>query len=295
MAEKNPEDRLTGYWASAVVFAGITALWAFVVREDEFYNTMDVFGVSLPVTTVFYLLTMPLLGFVAGMWRYHASGGGGAQLLGKAIARAFNFVYSHLLIVLFTVAMATEYFLGWNLDAAVENIDDGLFVVASRFAPWLAAYLAGFNFGRAIGVTRWRRRNHQRAAVDPAAPHQIGAVAEPPIAAERGEPVFAETGLGAGAIDRSGLGENPFSARKAGPALAHDDGPMSMGFRRDPGLEDQSTAQEPGDWRGAPAANKSNGAHRGAGFSKPAALADFQEKPPAQDLALKRPSFERLR
>ena len=156
----SPDDRIGGYFASFLAFGAITALWAFVVRGDDFYGMREIFGVTLPTTTVFYLVTMPVIGFVVGRWRYHQSGGGGGMgWLGKGVARAANFAYSHLLIVLFTAAMASEAFLGWNLDQAVQTIDDQLFDMASRFAPWLSAYLAGFNLGRGTGLSAWRKRN----------------------------------------------------------------------------------------------------------------------------------------
>ena len=44
--------------------------------------------------------------------------------------------------------MAFDYYLGWNIDSAVREIDDSIFDIASRFAPWVSAYLAGFNLGR---------------------------------------------------------------------------------------------------------------------------------------------------
>ncbi len=169
VAQKHPDDRIGGYYASFLAFAGITALWAFIVREDAFYGSTPLFGVLVPVTTVVYLLTMPLIGYLIGRWRYDAAdiNRGAFGFLGKGVARALNFAYSHLLIVLFTIAMVTDAFFNWNIDAAVETIDDNLFAVASRFAPWLAAYLAGFNLGRAMGLTAWRKRQAARDDLGP--------------------------------------------------------------------------------------------------------------------------------
>ncbi|MGF1543345.1 MAG: hypothetical protein ACFB00_02355 [Parvularculaceae bacterium] len=170
MAVKDPDDRIGGYVASFLAFAGITALWAFLVRDDNFYSTMTIAGVSLPVITVAYLFTMPALGFMIGQWRYHERDGRRPLgFLGKGVARALNFVYSHLLIVLFTVAIVTDRFLAWNIDDAIRQIDDNLFDVASRFAPWVAAYLAGFNLGRAAGLRAWRRRRAALGLDDPVA------------------------------------------------------------------------------------------------------------------------------
>ncbi|MEL7488898.1 MAG: hypothetical protein AAGJ87_17005, partial [Pseudomonadota bacterium] len=114
-----------------------------------YYAMTQLLGLRLPVATVFYVTVMPALGFILGRWRYQADGARGAGAwIAKAAARGFHFLYAHLLIVLFTLAMAVNYFFGWNMDSAVEEIDDNLFDIASRFAPWLAAYLAGFNLGR---------------------------------------------------------------------------------------------------------------------------------------------------
>lgn len=146
----DPHERRGGYLASAVAFAAVTALWAFLVREDPYYAMTRLFGFNLPVATVLYLSFMPLLGLLIGRWRYQATSAGGVgNYLSKSLARSAHFLYAHLLIVLFTVAMVTDRFLGWNIDESVRQIDDGLFDMASRFAPWLAAYLAGYNLGRA--------------------------------------------------------------------------------------------------------------------------------------------------
>ena len=153
-----PDSWIGGYVTSFIIFSAITALWAFVVRGDDFYRLIPVFCFNIPATTLFYLLFMPLIGFVAGRWRYAASGGDRSYSLSKALAEGLHFTYSHLLIVLFTLAMAAEAFFGWNLDNAVREIDDRFFDIASRFAPWLAAYLAGFNLGRAAGLSRLRTR-----------------------------------------------------------------------------------------------------------------------------------------
>lgn len=144
-----------GYALSALVFAGFAALWAFVVRDDPFYHATQVFGVRAPVMMLVYLVGAPLVGFVIGLWRYDRRHHGGVfSFAGKLIARGVHFTYAHFLLVLFTIAMATDYFLGLNLDAQVKAIDDRAFDVAARFAPWLAAYLAGFNIGRAIRIAR---------------------------------------------------------------------------------------------------------------------------------------------
>ena len=144
-------EAATGYLTSALVFITITALWALIVRDDPYYRLTDLFGVRVPAILLAYLFFMPLFGFVVGRWRYQSPHRGGALgALAKASARAIQFTYVHLLIVLFTIAMATDMFLGLNIDDKVRQVDDRLFDVAARFAPWLAAYLAGFNLGRAF-------------------------------------------------------------------------------------------------------------------------------------------------
>jgi hypothetical protein len=45
--------------------------------------------------------------------------------------------------------MISDYFFGFNIDENIKRLDDRMFDMASRFAPWLSAYLAGFNLGRA--------------------------------------------------------------------------------------------------------------------------------------------------
>lgn len=145
----------SGYAASGLIFAGMTALWAIVVRDDPYYRVAPVLGVQLPLTMLAYLVVMPVIGLFVGLWRYDRRHHGGAfSFGGKLIARGVHFTYAHSLLVLFTVAMATDYFLGLNLDEQVKAIDDRFFDVAARFAPWLASYLAGFNFGRATRISR---------------------------------------------------------------------------------------------------------------------------------------------
>ncbi len=140
-----------GYLTSALVFAGITGLWAVIVRNDPYYRLIDFFGARVPATMIAYLVLMPLAGFVIGRWRYdRRHHGGAAGYAGKLIARIVHFTYVHLLIVLFTVAMATDYFLGLNIDDQIKRVDDRMFDLAARFAPWLAAYLTGFNLGRSM-------------------------------------------------------------------------------------------------------------------------------------------------
>ncbi|OFX01756.1 MAG: hypothetical protein A3E78_03855 [Alphaproteobacteria bacterium RIFCSPHIGHO2_12_FULL_63_12] len=140
-----------GYLTSALVFAGITALWAVIVRNDPYYRLIDFFGARVPATMIAYLVLMPLAGVLIGRWRYDGRhSGGAAGYAGKLLARFVHFTYVHLLIVLFTIAMATDYFLGLNIDDQIKKVDDRMFDFAARFAPWLAAYLAGFNLGRAI-------------------------------------------------------------------------------------------------------------------------------------------------
>ncbi|MEZ5921667.1 MAG: hypothetical protein R3C60_09990 [Parvularculaceae bacterium] len=139
-----------GYWTSALVFAAITALWVYVVRQDPYYRFIDLFGVRLPAATIAYLVTMPALGFFIGRWRFADASRNKAMPFGaKTLARMVRFLYSHSLLALFTLAMATDYFLGLNIDDQVRQLDDRLFDLAARFAPWLSSYLFGFNLGRA--------------------------------------------------------------------------------------------------------------------------------------------------
>ncbi len=138
-----------GYVASGLIFAGVTALWAFIVRDDPYYRLTDLFGARVPALMIAYLVLMPLLGLVIGRWRYDHGAGGVARFGAKLGARALHFAYAHSLIVLFTAAMLAETWFGLNIDDQIKRIDDRLFELAARFAPWLAAYLAGFNFGRA--------------------------------------------------------------------------------------------------------------------------------------------------
>lgn len=146
-----------GYLTSAVVFALITALWAAIVRNDPFYRLVDVSGVRVPLTMAAYLVAMPLAGFLLGSWRFERAHNGGAiGYAGKLVARAVHFIYAHFLIVLFTLAMAADRFFGLNVDSQIKGLDDGMFDLAARFAPWLAAYLAGFNIKRALRTRRVR-------------------------------------------------------------------------------------------------------------------------------------------
>lgn len=150
-----------GYLTSAAVFAGATALWAVIVRDDPYYRLIDIGGARVPLTMLTYLLAMPFAGFLIGRWRYHGPHQGGAiAFAAKLVARAIHFTYAHTLIVLFTVAIAMDYFLELNIDEQVRSLDDRMFDIAARFAPWLCAYLAGFNLGRAT------RRNDAALPID---------------------------------------------------------------------------------------------------------------------------------
>ncbi|MEL6361087.1 MAG: hypothetical protein AAFR21_08360 [Pseudomonadota bacterium] len=160
--ESSPVESFSGYLASALVFAVITGLWVFLVSEDDFYQRTQVFGLELPITTVFYLATMPALGYLAGRWRFYHTSTRKTLSPARILARSFQFIYSHILIVLFTAAMVTRTLLDWNIDGTIQQLDDQLFVMASRFAPWLSAYMTGFNLGRALGIRSWslsRRRS----------------------------------------------------------------------------------------------------------------------------------------
>ena len=191
-----------GYIASALIFAGVTALWAFIVRDDPFYRLTDLFGVRVPAMLAVYLGAMPLAGFIIGRWRYDRGRGGIARFAAKLGARALHFSYAHSLIVLFTAAMVAEKWLGLNLDDQVKQFDDRMFDVAARFAPWLAAYLTGFNFGRATVAG---------LAGDPAparAADRAVFIEAPPVKAETEAESEAGTGFPLRADD--GQGEPPF-------------------------------------------------------------------------------------
>lgn len=146
---RHGSELVGGYVASGLIFAGFTALWAFIVRDDPYYRLTDLFGARVPATMIAYLVLMPLAGFVIGRWRYDRGAGPLTRLAAKLSARALHFTYAHSLIVLFTAAMLAETLLGLNVDEQVKKVDDRMFDLAARFAPWLAAYLTGFNFGRA--------------------------------------------------------------------------------------------------------------------------------------------------
>ncbi len=138
-----------GYIASGLIFAGVTALWAFIVRDDPYYRLTDLFGARVPAMMIAYIALMPLAGFFIGRWRYDRGAGGLTRFAAKLGARALHFTYAHSLIVLFTAAMLAETWFGLNVDDQIKKFDDRMFDLAARFAPWLAAYLAGYNFGRA--------------------------------------------------------------------------------------------------------------------------------------------------
>lgn len=175
MAQSKHLAGARGYLTSALIFAGFTALWAVIVRNDPYYRLVDVLGARVPLTMLIYLVAMPFAGFLIGRWRYEAAHHGAAPgYLGKVIARAVHFAYAHSLLVIFTVAMATDYFLGINIDEQIRRLDDRMFDLAARFAPWLAAYLAGFNLGRAT------RRDALEPGFAPGDDAHFGAALEAP-------------------------------------------------------------------------------------------------------------------
>lgn len=185
MAQSKQPAGARGYLTSALIFAGFTALWAVIVRNDPYYRLVDVLGARVPLTMLIYLVAMPFAGFLIGRWRYEAAHHGAAPgYLGKVVARGVHFVYAHSLLVIFTVAMATDYFLGMNIDEQIRRLDDRMFDLAARFAPWLAAYLAGFNLGRAT-----RRDAHEPGFAPGDAAH-FGAALEAPAPKKkrRGKP-----------------------------------------------------------------------------------------------------------
>lgn len=190
-----------GYIASGLIFAGVTALWAFIVRDDPFYRLTDLFGMRVPAMLAVYLGAMPLAGFLIGRWRYDRGRGGFAGFTAKLGARALHFTYAHSLIVLFTLVMLAEKWLGLELYDQVKQVDDSMFDFAARFAPWLAAYLTGFNFGRAtvsgIGAAVAPRRNAD-TAIFIEAPSVEEAVVETPAenplrSAPRAKPLLLDT------------------------------------------------------------------------------------------------------
>lgn len=188
MRETAPPDERGGYLTSALIFAAITALWALIVRDDPYYRLNDLFGFRVPAILLAYLFFMPLFGFFIGSWRYNAPHRGAvAGRIAKLLARAIQFTYVHLLIVLFTVAMATDIWLGLNIDDQIRSLDDRLFDVAARFAPWLAAYLTGFNLGRALRLGNRAQVGARDAAADFVAMEHRAATskksrrAEPPV------------------------------------------------------------------------------------------------------------------
>ncbi|MEO0399662.1 MAG: hypothetical protein AAF224_09640 [Pseudomonadota bacterium] len=289
MARKTRKDRLDdrfgGYVTSFIAFSVITGLWAFIVRGDVFYGTTPLFGFQIPAATIAYLTTMPLFGFIAGRWRYEAPETGFG--VGKSLARGLNFVYSHLLIVLFTTAMVVQAFFGLNIDATVEAIDDSLFDVASRFAPWLAAYLAGFNLGRASGLLGARTRE----AAEARANRRSGRLFEDAdVSDERDAFSNAAAGAPKGPEDiEKNRTDNRYDAeRNAAEPFA---------FKRDPALFDAD-----GNRRAAPAPNEPTltasrdaaPASREAPAGKPAALLSRRAADGAA-LEVASTSFERLR
>lgn len=184
MRDGAPDDRrgrelAGGYVASGLIFAGVTALWAFIVRNDPYYRLTELFGVRVPAAMIAYLVLMPLAGFLIGRWRYDRGAGGAANFAAKLGARAMHFTYAHSLIVLFTAAMLAETWFGLNLDDQVKKIDDRMFDLAARFAPWLAAYLGGYNFGRASVASA--------AAQPPLIGRDTSAFADAPAGEEAGE------------------------------------------------------------------------------------------------------------
>ncbi|MEZ5895130.1 MAG: hypothetical protein R3C51_01900 [Parvularculaceae bacterium] len=235
-----PGERVSGYLASAAVFAAITAAWAFIVRADPYYQWTDLFGFRLPISTVIYLVVMPVVGFVLGRWRYQRrhAGAAGPGFLAKLVARAVQFVYAHSLLVLFTAAMMTDYFLGLNIDDQVRSIDDGMFDLGARFAPWLSAYLAGFNLGRASGLAAV----NSAANAPPDEGETISVTATAPRR-EREQPTFGEPPLAAGETGDF----NPPARRRR----RKDDKPgagtvEAAGDEWDKGASGVATAQMPG-------------------------------------------------
>ncbi len=193
-----------GYIASGLIFAGVTALWAFIVRDDPYYRLTDLFGARIPAMLIAYLALMPIAGFIVGRWRYDRGRGGFARFAAKLGARALHFTYAHSLIVLFTAAMLAEKWLGLQLDDQVKQFDDRMFDFAARFAPWLAAYLTGYNFGRASVAGRAsapapQRAQNASAFIEAPAPEVLEEPRDFPLRdaaakkAARAEPVFKES------------------------------------------------------------------------------------------------------
>lgn len=254
-----------GYLTSAIVFAGLAALWAVMVRADPFYRPADLGGVGIPVMMIGFLAGMPLIGFLIGRWRYHQPHQGGALSFGaKLVARGVHFTYAHTLVVMFTVAMAMDTFLGFNIDAQVRALDDQIFDAAARFAPWLCAYLAGFNLGRAtrketIYVALAPGEEFAAAEID----DHFSAVADEPVPAPK-----------------------PAKGRKRGKARAEParlDSPFVPGAMRAP--DEEAPAPPPLTASGLPQAPE----------PAPAAKAEAEGFLPPQDFSRLRPGLRELR
>jgi hypothetical protein len=217
-----PGERVGGYLASAAAFAGITAAWAFIVRDDAYYQWTELFGFRLPIATVAYLVTMPIAGFVLGRWRYQRRhvGSAGPGFIAKLFARAIQFTYAHSLLVLFTAAMMTDYFLGLNIDDQIRSIDDRMFDLGARFAPWLSAYLAGFNLGRAAGLAAARNGGNDPDTDN----YEIRSLGAKPTKEKRAEPSFGEPMLAAGETGDLGSFDAEVESAVLEPDGA-DDGP----------------------------------------------------------------------
>ena len=276
-----------GFLASAGAFAAITAAWALMTRDDVFYGDVEIGGFAIPATMIAYLVAMPLVGFLVGRWRYEHHDGAVPALLPKLGARAVHFVYAHLLLVLFTAAMAAETIFGANLDAQVKAIDAGAFDLAERFTPWLAAYLTGFNLGR------YARARSGRAKSEDASDNAISA---------RGEPFFES------APKRSADGE---PARPREPmAPHHEEERRRPGAATNP-LRDHAGHAHDADGRCADDHHRAATAVRRTEIAAPAWPREAPERPsnfafaphedegpgflPPQDLDALRPNFRQLR
>lgn len=168
-----------GYLFSAFCFALLAAVWAVMVRDDPYYRATNVFGAHLPAALILSVTAAPVAGFAFGRWRYDRP----LSLIGAifaAPARLAQAVYAHALLVAMTVAAIAVFANGATLAGASPPLDTTALV---RWAPWIAAYVAGFNLGRAATLLGGDKSMAATATIPIAASAPIIApapAAEPP-------------------------------------------------------------------------------------------------------------------
>jgi hypothetical protein len=205
-----------GFGAAALVFAGLTALFAYVGRSDLYLGAVELAGARFSIALLIALAAAPLFGLLIGAWRYDKAHAGGAiGLAAKLIARAIQFGYVHFLLLATAIALIAALALDVDLEATAAHSADW-FSAVLRAAPWLTAYLMGFTLGRAARIMRAARARPNAGADRRLSATPRGRRRAEPLLSEDAGDLRIDNGVAAGDRTTSGLPAPPGAPTEPG-------------------------------------------------------------------------------